>query len=115
MNDGEGTTVSWQSTPAPSSGSSSSATFEGETVVRRVVDGRVEDAIEADQAARFVQFMFRWSRRNFDHAVEFLRQFVAESVPGMNRGRCPLTLRSMVASGRVNGQRFHSIEVAFES
>ena len=61
-----------------------------EAVIRRIVNRRVEDAIKPDQAARFVEFIFHArAKRNFDHAVEFLRQLVAGSyvVPRMNHER----------------------------
>jgi hypothetical protein len=58
-----------------------------ETVVRRIVNGGVEDAIELDQAACFIEFVLHArSERDLDDAVEFLREFVAGSyvVPGMD-------------------------------
>lgn len=60
-----------------------------EAIVRRIVDGRLEDAIELDQPAGFVQFVLHTrSERNLDHAIEFLRELVAGSyiVPGMDHG-----------------------------
>jgi hypothetical protein len=51
-----------------------------ESVVGRIVDGRVEDTVEADQAAGLVQFILHaGTEGDFDNAIEFVRQFVAGS------------------------------------
>jgi hypothetical protein len=60
-----------------------------EAVVRRIVNGRIEDAIELDQAAGFIQFVLHTGAEgDLDHAIEFLRELVAGSyvVPGMDHG-----------------------------
>jgi hypothetical protein len=60
-----------------------------EAVVRGIVDGGIENAIEFDQAAGFVEFVLHArSERDLDHAIEFLRELVAGShvVPGMDHG-----------------------------
>ena len=61
--------------------------LRNEAVVRGIVDRRVENAVEFDEAARFVEFILHArSERDLDDAVEFLRELVAGSyvVPGMN-------------------------------
>jgi hypothetical protein len=45
-----------------------------EAVVRRVLDGRIEHAILADQAALFIELILdAGAEGNFDHALELLR------------------------------------------
>jgi hypothetical protein len=64
--------------------------LRNETVVGRLVDGRVEYAVEADEAAGFVQFVFDTGAEwDFDDAVEFMRKFLAGSyvVPRVDHKR----------------------------
>src|ERR1700756_5559587 len=62
-----------------------------ESVVRGIVDRGVENAVEADQAAGFVELILHaYAVRDLDYGVEFLWESVAGSdvVPGMDhRGR----------------------------
>jgi len=61
--------------------------LRNKAVVGGIVNGGVENAIKLDQAACFIEFVFHArSKRDLDHAVEFLRKFVAGSyvVPGMD-------------------------------
>jgi hypothetical protein len=61
--------------------------LRNEAVVRRIINGRVEDAVEFDKAAGLIQFVLHArSERDLDDAVEFLRELVAGSyvVPGMD-------------------------------
>jgi carboxypeptidase family protein len=63
--------------------------LRNETVVGGIVDGRVEDAVEADQAAGFVQFILHaGAEGDFDDAVEFVGKLVAGGyvVPRMDHG-----------------------------
>src|SRR5215469_17722568 len=58
-----------------------------ESVVRRIVDGGVKNSVQANQAARLVEFVLHASAvGNFDHRIEFLREFVTRSdiMPRMN-------------------------------
>ena len=58
-----------------------------EPVVCRVIDGRVEDTVEADETAGLVEFVLHaGAEGNFDNAVELVGKLVAGSyvVPGMN-------------------------------
>ena len=60
-----------------------------EAIVRRIVDGGIEDAVELDQSAGFVEFVFHTgSKWDLDHAIKFLRKLVAGShvVPRMDHG-----------------------------
>ena len=44
--------------------------LRNEPVVGRIVDGGIQDAIELDQAAGLVEFVFHArSKRNFDHML----------------------------------------------
>jgi hypothetical protein len=57
------------------------------TIICRVIDGGVEDAVEADKAAGLVEFILHaGAERDFDYAVELLGKLVAGSyvVPGMD-------------------------------
>jgi len=57
-------------------------------VVCGIVNGGVEDAIELDEAAGFVEFILHAGPKgDLDYAVEFLRKFVAReftSCPGVD-------------------------------
>jgi len=57
------------------------------SVICRIVNGGVENAVEADEAAGFVEFVLdAGAEGDFDDAVEFLREFVSgcDIVPGMD-------------------------------
>ena len=58
-----------------------------EAIVGRVIHGRIEDAVELDEAAGLVELVFHArSERDLDDRVEFLRELLAGSdvVPGMD-------------------------------
>ena len=58
-----------------------------ESVVSGIVNGRIEDAVESDEAAVFVELVLHaGAEGDFDDAVEFLREFVAGGyvMPRMN-------------------------------
>jgi len=58
-----------------------------EAVIGGVVDSGVENAIEADESAGFIEFIFHaGAEGDLDHAIEFFWKLVAGSdvVPGMD-------------------------------
>ena len=82
-----GTTVSWHRHEHVERIVVFGERLRNEAVVRGIVDGGIEDAVEVDQAAGFVEFVLdAGAEGNLDDAVEFLRQLVAGShvVPGMD-------------------------------
>ena len=65
--------------------------LRNEAVVRWIINCGIQDAIELDQAAGFIEFILdARSERDLDHAIEFLRELVAGCyvVPGMNHKGC---------------------------
>ena len=61
--------------------------LRNESIIRRVIDGRIQDAVELDEPAGFIQFVLHaGAEGDFNHALKLLRQPVAGShvVPGMD-------------------------------
>ncbi len=82
-----GTTASWQKHQHVERIVVLGQRLRDEAVVRRVIDGRVEHAIELDQAALLVELVLHArAERDFDDGVELLRQVLAGSdvVPCMS-------------------------------
>jgi hypothetical protein len=78
--------------------------LRNESVIGGIVDGGIENAIEADEAARFVEFILHArAERDLDDAVEFLRKFVARSdvVPGMDHKNLSLGMFILAGLGPV--------------
>src|ERR1700732_2918512 len=66
--------------------------LRNEAIVRGIVDRRVQDAVEVDQASGLVQFVFHaGAEGNLDDGVELLRKLAAGSyvMPRMNHGIRP--------------------------
>ncbi len=74
--------------------------LRNKAVVRRIIDGRIQDAVELKQAGRLIELVFHTGAEwNFNHGGELGRQIFARDhvVPGMGHGRLSEELRRWVS------------------